>query len=123
VIKVEPRGKYGGVKVHLDPEDCQHLIALADAGKTDNFAVLKGAGPIIQIPFGLAYKMGKSIKDLLAKEPGLLQDRTPEQVAAILAKESEKAALQLEAVKKGKAWQTVDPDKLKQALLKHAAPK
>jgi hypothetical protein len=122
MIKVETRGKYAGVKIHLDVEECEALVKLADDGKVSNFAVLAGTSKTIQVPFNLAYKMGKEIKDLLAENPDLLKPRTPEQIAAILAKEVEKASMQLNAVKSGKKWESkhLDKEKLKEALLKHA---
>lgn len=77
------------------------------------------APSVIQVPFNLARKMGQSIKDLLAEQPDLLKERTPEQIAAILAKESEKAGLQLNALKNGKDWKKIDPAKLEKALMHH----
>ena len=112
-MKVESRGKYGGVKVHLDPEECELLIKAVGEGPFGTSFAL----PLKHV--NLALKMGKKIKDLLEENPELLKERTPEQVAAILAKESEKAALQLNAVKAGKNWAKVDPAKLQEALLKH----
>lgn len=111
-MKLESRGKYPGVKVHLDPEECEALLKLAEA----NFM---GYGIEIKVPLSLASKMGKSIKDLLVEQPDLLKERTPEQIAAILAKESEKAGLQLNALKNGKDWKKIDPELLKGALLHH----
>jgi hypothetical protein len=118
-IKVEKRGKYGGVKIHLDPEDCKRLIqASEDLTQLSKLQQLGTVG--LSVPLKMAIRMGKSIKALLEKEPDLLEDRTPEQVAAILAKEVEKAQMQLNAVKAGTQWQKVDKEELKQALLKHA---
>lgn len=111
-MKIESRGKYPGVKVHLDPEECELLmnlaqdVALASAPVKDHIA--------------LASKMGKKILALREEEPTLLEERTPEQIKAILAKESEKARLQLEALNKGKGLKDLDPEALKAALLKHA---
>jgi hypothetical protein len=113
-MKVEPRGKYGGVKIHLEPEECNKLMQAAE-----NATKHGTPAPWIVVPLNLAIQMGKSVKELLESEPALLEDRTPEQVAAILAKEAEKAALQLNAVKSGKQWQKVNKDELQAALLKH----
>lgn len=114
-IKVETRGKYPGVKIHLDAEEAQQLIEACELIPGHYEAQ---PTPVSQ-SFGITKKMGMKIKQLLAQEPHLLQERSPEQIAAILAKESEKAALQLEALKTGQDWKKIDPDKLQEALNKH----
>ena len=113
-MKVEPRGKYAGVKVHLDGDEAKFLMEAFEAHSND--AKLQG------IPkFGIfALKMGKKVRELLAEEPKLLEDRTDAEVAAILAKEAEKASLQLNAIKSGKKWQNIPKEDLESALLKHA---
>lgn len=103
-MKIEPRGKYGGVKVHLDSEECERLIDV----------------PTVSFTLPFVQSLGSKIKHLMQEEPDLLMDRTQEQIAAILAKESEKAQLQLNQIKSGSQWQQVDAGKLKLALLKHA---
>jgi hypothetical protein len=110
-VKVETRGKYPGVKVHLDPEECEALI---EATKVVKMPLV--APSVIQIPFNLARNMGAKIRDLLDEQPNLLQERTPEQIAAILAKDHEKAALQLNRLKNGKDWKKIEPEALKKAL-------
>lgn len=118
-MKVEPRGKFGGVKIHLDPEEAKVLIQ----AETVDMGYQPGPNPTVIPTWKLALKMGKKIKDLLQEDPSLLQDRTPEQVIAILAKESEKAALQLQQAKAGLDISKVDPAKLQAALLKHVPVK
>lgn len=135
-MKIETRGKYPGVKIHLDPDECQKLESgvldlksLPDPEK----AVADGwvawhkwldhadSGAIVELltTARLGMKMGKMVKELQEENPDLLTERTPEQIAAILAKESEKARLQLEALKKGANWKKIEPSKLKSALLAH----
>lgn len=106
-MKVEPRGKFGGVKIHLDPEECETLMKSEDFWhpKDEVEKIIKG--------------MRVLIVKLQKKEPGLLNERTPEQVKAILAKEVEKAKLQLAQVEAGKSHEKVDPAVLKKALLKY----
>ncbi len=108
-MKVEPRGKFGGVKIHLDGEEAQTLTNWPDNStfETDH-AVL-----------GLALKMRKKILQLMKEDPNVLTDRTPEQVQAILIKEAEKAQLQLQASLAQKDISKLDPQKLKSALLKY----
>jgi hypothetical protein len=123
MIKVETRGKYAGVKIHLDVEECEALMALHNDGNVAFDAHAAGAKfKDLHVPLSLAQQMGKKISGLLDENPDLLKPRTPEQVAAILAKEVEKASMQLNAVKSGKKWESkhIDKEKLKEALLKHA---
>lgn len=113
-MKVETRGKYPGVKLHLEPDEAKVLINYFDEDACGHQLDVHDIAPST-----LALKMGKKIKDLLAHEPGLLDDRSPEQIAAILAKEAEKAALQLEAMKKGEDWKKINPKALQEAMNKH----
>jgi hypothetical protein len=116
-VKIESRGKYPGVKVHLEPEEVEVLLNfMKTAGSIDSTKRLVS----LNIIGPLAAKMGMKIQDLLAEDPTVLQPRTPEQIVAILAKESEKQRLQLEAMKSGKDWKKLDPVALETALLKHA---
>lgn len=115
-MKVESRGKYPGVKLHLDPEECEVLMAVETTWINPN---APGSLTKIAIPLNLAMKMGKSIKELLKEQPELLEERTQEQIAAILAKETEKAGIQLNCLKNGKDWKKIDPSLLKAALLHH----
>jgi hypothetical protein len=111
-VKVEKRGKYGGVKIHLDANECYTILGTT-APDADEHVILIVAPAIIS-------KMSRKITELLEEEPDLLADRTEEEIIAILAKESEKAALQLKQAKSGSDWKKVDPEKLKIELLKHA---
>jgi hypothetical protein len=119
VIKVEKRGKYGGVKIHLDPEEAKALMESAPILGDNADLYEQKSMQLLTVPLKLALKMGKKIGELAQAEPDLFNDRTPEEVAAILAKEVEKASLQLNAVKSGSQWQKVDPEKLAVALAKH----
>jgi hypothetical protein len=120
MIKVERRGKYGGVKIHLDAEESKQLMDFSNDGNLVFDAIVASNSLIhLKMPLKLAMQMGKKINQLAEEDPDLLKDRTPEEVAAILAKESEKAGMQLNALKNGKDWKKVDPSSLKKALLKH----
>jgi hypothetical protein len=121
VIKVETRGKYAGVKIHLDVEECEALIEASKALTTIYPTEVAVGLKTISVPLKLAKQMGKEIAGLLEENPDLLKPRTPEQIAAILAKEVEKASMQLNAVKAGTKWDSkhLDKEKLKEALLKH----
>ena len=98
--KIEPRGKYAGVKIHLNGEECQAILNW----RTD----WKSTGEPDQIlPRDLTRKMAKAIKDLMKENPDLLKDRTPEQVAASLAKDAEKIEKQQAALASKKDWKKV----------------
>lgn len=111
-LKVETRGKYPGVKVHLDPDDCQSLMEWFEECSTKPTLKLGLAGKI-------AAKMGQKIKDLLVDQPDLFKEKTPEQLAAILIKEAEKPQLQLKHLKATGSLEHLNQDSLKTALLQY----
>lgn len=99
-IKVEARGKYPGVKVHLDREHCEILLALAaDYKKAGNDK--KQAAPSY---FSLAVGIGKKIASLKEEMPNLLEERTEEQIHATLSKELIESQEKLAAIGKGADW-------------------
>lgn len=115
-MKVESRGKYPGVKLHLEPEECSVLTLLAAVQDIKGpQPSSENVGPALK----LAIKMGKKILELKEETPDLLEERTPEQIAAILAKEVEAATLKLDRMKAGKDWKKIDQSKLQEALNKH----
>ena len=93
---IEPRGKFGGVKIHLDKEECERL--LGKIAKLDPQSLGKGA------PIKILVKMGKGIKKLQEQHPDLLQDKSLDQVMATLAEEAEKAQKKLEKLKEDPTW-------------------
>ena len=93
-IKIEKRGKYGGTKIHLDPEVCQDLLDATEVSpKTAN---------MIFAPFGA--KVALMIKDLLTEEPDLLLPRSQTQIDAELQEEMKKAEMKLARGKAGGKW-------------------
>jgi len=112
-MKAESRGKYAGVKLHLEPEECELLIAVSKTMTVADFnSQLAAAVPLIA-------EMCKQVRKLSIKLPKLLEERSTEEIAAIMAKEIEKQKLQLAQLKAGADWKTVDQDKLQAALLAH----
>lgn len=98
---MEPRGKYAGVKIHLDGEEAQSILTIASLAKTDN-------GPKLAVPaINFIIKLGKKIKGLLVEHPNLLEDRTEEEVKEALYKDQDKIEAQLAAMEKGKDWKGV----------------
>jgi hypothetical protein len=118
-LKVETRGKYPGVKIHLDEKEAELLLSAQEGLEDYPLAPGGSLTKPYNIVVSLSAKMGQKIKDLLAENPDLLKPRTPEQIKAILAKEAEKAALQLKTLNATGQFKELDKDALKSALLKH----
>lgn len=102
-MKVESRGKYPGVKLHLEPEEVETVLSWKD---------FDGTHPLLR-------KMGKKIAELQEETPNLLTERTPAEVEAILVKEVEKQSIQLKRLRNGQEYSKIDPEELQAALLKH----
>ena len=114
-MKIEKRGKYAGVKVHLEPEECEILIQLTAAQDLqypdhDKWAwnnpdkgFIKYASPSMQFTM----KLGKKINALIKDEPNLLKSRTDEEIKSELVNEFESAKQKLAAIHEGKDWKEV----------------
>ncbi len=101
-MKIEKRGKYAGVKVHLEPEEAEAYIKFAsDIEKSGH----KITGGITYL--SLSAKLGRKISALLEDEPSLLKARTPEEIKLELETEFESSKLKLEALAKGKDWKEI----------------
>lgn len=94
-MKIEPRGKYAGVKVHLDGDEAEEFLK---AYKKDG---LKDKAVEFQV------KLGKKISKLLEDVPNLFKDRTEEQIKASMEKDLEKIHQQQKAMGEGKDWKKV----------------
>ena len=109
-MKIEKRGKYPGVKVHLEPEECEAFIALAE--NASQAGMLPVGGMPLSKPdptyFTVALKIGKKMKKIAADDPDFLTERTPEQIEAALLKDKQKIELQLQAGIANGAWKQVD---------------
>lgn len=103
-MKLEPRGKFGGVKVHLDSKECQSFMDYAKE--------IHGKGGLINQnlsnPFQMTVVIGTKIAKLLAKHPDLLEDKSEDHIKEILMSEAEKAQAKLDLLNKGSKW---DPKK------------
>lgn len=101
-IKIEKRGKYPGVKVHLEPDECEAFINLAkDAEKVE---LIKSP---VKSYLTVAIKIGKKMLSVAAEQPDFLIERTPEQVKESLLKDQAKIEEQLKAMGMGKDWKKV----------------
>mgnify|MGYP001605287931 CR=1 FL=1 len=101
-ITIHPRGKYAGVKVHLDGEEAGRFLEWAGVScalemlPAENAQVIK-----------FASKLGNKIECLIEEIPNLLKDRTEEQIKGALYKDQDKIKEQLQAIEKGKDWKKV----------------
>lgn len=87
-MKAEPRGKYAGIKLHLDEKECQ--------------AILKGEFP------DFLKKVGKTISQMMAEHPDMLKERTQMQIVKALKRDQKKIVEQLAAIDKGGNWKAVE---------------
>jgi len=78
-MKLEKRGKFAGVKIHLDAKECQDILSFKHF-----------------IPFAIQKDMSDLIKNAVKKDPTILQHRTKEEIQAALAKENTKSETRLD---------------------------
>lgn len=115
-MKIESRGKYPGVKLHLEPEEILAVLAIEEPLEDPaNYM----DGELTEESVKVLKKIIRSIKKLQKETPNLLDERTPEQIAAILIKEAEKSQLQLDTLTKTGQIKKLDKDKLQESLLKY----
>lgn len=128
-MKLEPRGKYAGVKIHLDGEEVKALLEgvggpypavpppLDDASLEEKLkeivkkSVLTSGIDVkwVKVPGTFMVDLYNHIKALMKEEPDLLEDKSPEKVAEVLQYEADKAAEKLIKLKEGGEWQKVKP--------------
>ena len=88
-MKLEPRGKYPGIKIHLDEVEVK---ALTNPPPSEIEA------------FAFTTRLSKKIHALMQEHPDLLLPRTPEQIAAELQLELEKSQAKLAKMAAGGKW-------------------
>lgn len=102
-MEAEARGKYAGVKLHLDAKECQNLL--------DWVEKLGGLSKLMKNEQnGLeryVIRTVKALKDLMLEHPDVLKDRTEEQIAAALARDAAKIEKQQAAMKSKQDWKKV----------------
>ena len=96
-MKIEARGKYPGVKVHLDEEETQMFLKLAGSQATYI------SGPVAKFSIKLAGK----INTLTSEHPNLVEERTQEEVLAALLRDQAKIQEQLAAIAAKHDWKKV----------------
>lgn len=108
-MKLERRGKYPGVKVHLEKDECEEILKVMNGGE-----VVPGEE---FITYNFYHKLGKQINKLIQSEPDLLIDRTPEQVKEVVELEFITAQKKLEALQQGKKWDHLTKQNQKEGLI------
>jgi len=101
-MKIEKRGKYAGVKVHLEPDEAEVYMKFASDMEKSGHKIQGGISYL-----SLSAKLGKKISALMVEEPGLLKARTPDEIKVELENEFESAKLKLAAIKQGGDWKEV----------------
>ena len=96
-MNIERRGKYPGVKIHLDEVETRRVLD-----------VLFGPGPVGAIQaanaFKIVAKMAKLIEKELVEDPALLDARTEAEILAELLLEREKANEKIARIEAGLMW-------------------
>lgn len=95
ISKIEMRGKYSGVKIHLTGEESKLLLSWLGGSRDLNDAKT------------FTKAVAKAIRKLQEENPNVLKDRTPEEIAAALQKDKDKIEAQQQAMKSGKNWKKV----------------
>lgn len=110
-MKLEPRGKYAGVKVHLDGDECKALLSrfpdgypILQFGKA--VAVSNIDAQAAKAGMKLGTKLASKIRELMGEHPGLLNDRSDDEIRLALEHEAEQAKLKLDKLAKGEDWKT-----------------
>jgi len=87
-MKVERRGKYPGIKLHLGEPECNRILDFDRKPTNESEWAC----------FYLIEKIGKRIRKAIEDDPSLLEDRTEEDIRQCLEEEAEKAQARLDDV-------------------------
>lgn len=112
-MKIERRGKYPGVKVHLDGDEARRIMEdCADIDTSVKKLLKLGSdGQIDVVQFLVtssehATKLAKKIAKEFSEYPSLFDERTEEEIHAELETEFKAAGDKLAAMKSGKDWKS-----------------
>ena len=98
-MEADSRGKYAGIKLHLDEKESQ---AFLDWHTKIKAGQKQSSDEHNSFPFQMAKQVAKAIKLLLREKPEALQPRTPEQIEAAMLRDKAKIEKQLAAKDKWK---------------------
>lgn len=100
-MKIEPRGKYAGVKVHLEEDEVKNLLSGLPQKGSDQV----GPGTfVVGTAVKFSHKLATKIRKLANENPNLLSPRTDEEIKAELILERDKAIEKLSLMEKGQKW-------------------
>lgn len=99
-MKCEPRGKYAGLKLHLDEKESQEILDWHKLHKSGN-----GEGS--PVPIAFARNVAKAMLKILVEHPDMLKERTPAQVLEALNRDRKKIDEQLATIKQKGDWKKV----------------
>lgn len=102
-MEIERRGKYPGVKVHLNPEEIEAVKALSVILATKS-AWEPGNTLLTKSGRKLVIKIAEKIAEELAADPLLLAPRNEEDIRTVLIKERDSAIAKLAKMDQGVAW-------------------
>lgn len=89
-MKIERRGKYAGIKLHLDREEC-----------------LKITSPNPFVRDKMLWEIRDKVRDAITDDPTILDDRSEEEIHATLSKEAIESKLKLEKMGLKEDWKKV----------------
>ena len=98
-MKIERRGKYPGVKLHLDGEECKAIQEV-------KFLNIIGMPKIL-------ITLVEKVKEAIKEDPSLLEERTEEEIKATLMKEYVESEKKLKHIKDGLDWKKVKVEVVK----------
>lgn len=123
-MKIEKRGKYAGVKVHLDKDQVEGVLAEIASIKTFYKSLPEGAkeGKKFKERFSTLKELVDSITTLLQADPTTLLDRSEEEIKEMLLLEQKAAGEKLSLMEKGKDWKKATKAAMKEADKSSPAP-
>lgn len=99
-MEIERRGKFPGVKIHLDPAEVKAIGPLASFLEKIDPIKSVDARPGQKVVIKLASKIAQQLKE----DSSTLQQRTPEEIRTELETERDKAIEKLARLDAGKKW-------------------
>lgn len=110
-MNIERRGKYPGVKIHLDEKETRKVLGILFAPTAVEAFVSGKSVPeyLCQADrtaaaFKFVAKMAKLIEAEMAKDPTVLDERSEAEIRAELITERDKAIEKLAKMESGAAW-------------------
>jgi hypothetical protein len=104
-MKAEPRGKYAGLKLHLDENECKQVLDWYKSGAKAGAASIHGVAPF---PTQFVMEIAENVSTMLMKSPDMLKARSQAQIVKALKRDYKKISEQLAQIDKGGDWKAVE---------------